>query len=78
MAVVFRRLLFGRGHTARESQKADKAQRAAFLPSSVVDVLDLASRYLADHDGGADHVRGALFAFRASRHVGSPSFGLCS
>ena len=28
--------------------------------------LNLTRRDLADHDGGADHVGGALFAFRAS------------
>ena len=40
-------------------------------PSVVGDLHDL--------DGGADHVGGALFAFRAFRHIGSPSwcFRMC-
>src|SRR5439155_26928559 len=32
-------------------------------------VVNLAGRDLADHDGGPDHVGGALFAFRSSGHV---------
>jgi len=32
-------------------------------------VVNLAGRNLADHDGGPDHVGGALFAFRSSGHV---------
>jgi hypothetical protein len=42
------------------------ATAAAFLPSSVIQVLNLASRNPADHDGVADGVGRALSAFRAS------------
>lgn len=35
-------------------------------------VVYLASGYLADLDGSADHIGGALFAFRVSRNLCVP------
>src|ERR1700682_3153184 len=47
---------------------APQRDRSGVLPVLGGDVLNLAGRDLADHDGSADDVGGALLAFRASWH----------